>query len=242
MSENLKAFFFALGLCLVCSLVLTLASSGLRDYQQQNILLDRQQNLLKSVGLIAEGQRLRPADVQALYDRNIRMMWVGQEGNITASAQPGVRSLPLYLYRPEDEIIAYIVPIDTQGLWGRIYGYMAIAKDGSTVSGFTVYKHNETPGLGGEIEKQWFQKNFVGKRIVNHEGEFVSIAIAQGKVAERVRPQQQLNYVDGISGATLTGRYLTSGFREILTSYEPVSIRFRKNIASAAAEGGRGQP
>jgi Na+-transporting NADH:ubiquinone oxidoreductase subunit C len=45
-----------------------------------------------------------------------------------------------------------------------------------------------------------------------------------------IAPQKQSNYVDGISGATLTGRYLTAGLREVLEDYEPVSIRFRKNL------------
>ena len=108
-------------------------------------------------------------------------------------------------------------------------GYLAIQDDGSTISGFTVYKHSETPGLGGEIEKNWFQKNFIGKKIVDQAGDFVSISVAKGKVADRITKDQQSNFVDGISGATLTGKYLTAGVKEILKSYEPVSIRFRKN-------------
>ena len=38
---------------------------------------------------------------------------------------------------------------------GEAIGYMAIENDGKTVAGFSVYSHNETPGLGGEIEKPW---------------------------------------------------------------------------------------
>jgi Na+-transporting NADH:ubiquinone oxidoreductase subunit C len=139
-------------------------------------------------------------------------------------------NLPLYIYQKDNQIEAYIVPINSRGLWGRIQGYLAIGNDGSTISGFTVYKHSETPGLGGEIEKAWFQKNWVGKQIVDRDGEFVSVSIAKGAVQDMIPPQKQSNYVDGISGATLTGKYLTAGLKDVLEDYEPVSIRFRKNL------------
>jgi Na+-transporting NADH:ubiquinone oxidoreductase subunit C len=76
----------------------------------------------------------------------------------------------------------------------------------------------------------------VGKKIVDQNGEFVSIAIAKGKVDQAVPEARRANYVDGISGATLTGKYLSAGLEEILSTYEPASIRFRRNRASAPAE------
>ena len=109
---------------------------------------------------------------------------------------------------------------------------MALKNDGQTISGFTVYKHSETPGLGGEIGKGWFQKNFIGKKIVDQSGDFVSISIAKG-LAENIIPKdKRINYVDGISGATLTGKFLAAGMKEILSEYEPVSIAFRKNLVN----------
>jgi Na+-transporting NADH:ubiquinone oxidoreductase subunit C len=44
-----------------------------------------------------------------------------------------------------------------------------------------------------------------------------------------VPPEAQANYVDGISGATLTGQFLTAGLKTILRDYEPVSLQFRNN-------------
>jgi Na+-transporting NADH:ubiquinone oxidoreductase subunit C len=120
-----------------------------------------------------------------------------------------------------------VVPVDTRGLWGAIHGYLAIDNDGVTIRGFTVYKHSETPGLGGEIESRWFRKNFQGKKITDQQGDFVSIRIAKGKADEVVPPAQRPNTVDGISGATLTGKFLSAGLKEILQDYEPVAIEFR---------------
>ena len=121
-----------------------------------------------------------------------------------------------------------MVPIDSRGLWGKIHGYMAIENDGATIRGFTVYKHQETPGLGGEIESRWFRKNFKGKKIVDTNGDFVSVKIAKGSAEGAVAAKRQINYVDGISGATMTGKFLSEGMKQVLKEYEPVAVQFRQ--------------
>ena len=237
MSSQAKSLLFAAVLCLVCSIVLTAAATGLQALQQKNVLHDKHRNILKSVALIDPNGRYDRGAVEKLYDEFIAAVWVTPEGAIVAESDRGQQDYPIYLYTRENAIQAYIVPIDSRGLWGRILGYLAIESDGSTISGFTVYQHSETPGLGGEIEKKWFQKNFVGKRIVDRDGDFVSVQIAKGDVETRFPETQRPHYVDGISGATLTGQYLSAGLREILHKYEPVSIKFRNNQIQSVPDG-----
>lgn len=229
MSDRLKSIVFAAVLCVVISVLLTAASTGLQRFQEKNVLLDKHKNILKSVGLIKPDRTYPPETIETLYRNNIRAVWAEPDGTVIEKPVSGEQDLPVYVYIKNADIKAYVIPINSRGLWGRIHGYLAVQSDGSTISGFTVYKHSETPGLGGEIEKEWFQKNFVGKKIVNSGGDFVSIAIAKGEVDERIPQTQKENYVDGISGATLTGKYLTAGLHRILSQYEPVSVRFRKN-------------
>jgi len=236
MSDGLKSLLFAAVLCMVCSLLLTTASIGLQGYQEKNVIADKRKNILKSVGLIEENLKYSHAAIDTLYDTSIKPIWVDPDGRLIDQKDRGPRDLPLYLHTKNAEIQAYIVPINSKGLWGRILGYLALANDGSTAIGFTVYKHSETPGLGGEIEKRWFQKNWIGKKIIDSEGEFVSISIAKGSAQQAVPQEMQPNYVDGISGATLTGTYLSAGIREILENYEPVSINFRKNLESKQSD------
>lgn len=238
MSRSVRTVLFAVVLCGVISILLTAASTGLQRFQEKNVILDRQKNILKSVGLIADDRKYTPDAIDKLYKRSIQAVWADPSGKIIQKPISGEQDLPVYLYTKDDIINAYVIPINSRGLWGRIMGYLAITSDGSTISGFTVYKHSETPGLGGEIEKNWFQRNFVGKKIVDQEGNFVSISIAKGKVSDRISKDQQVNTVDGISGATLTGKYLTVGVKQILENYEPVSIRFRKNLMKKMPEGG----
>ncbi|KPJ78014.1 MAG: NADH:ubiquinone oxidoreductase subunit C [Deltaproteobacteria bacterium SG8_13] len=227
MSDRLKTLVFAVVMCIVCSILLTTASRGLQRFQEKNILMDMRRNILKSVNLVKEGVPYSYGEIEKLFTDNIQPIWVDPSGRQVEENRRSEQDFRLYLYTQNGSATAYIVPINSRGLWGKIHGYLAIESDGSTVSGFTVYKHSETPGLGGEIEKQWFQNNWVGKKIVDQAGQFVSIGIAKGAVTDKIPPAKQMNYVDGISGATLTGKYLSAGIRQILQQYEPVSISFR---------------
>ncbi len=230
MSGSLKSLLFTAVLCVVCSVLLTAASSGLRPYQERNTLIDRHRNVLLAAGLVEPGRKLGEDQIEALYADRIRELRVDAEGRILEGAERArPDGLPFFLIQEGGEIRGYIVPIDSRGLWGPIQAYLAIDRDGQTVKGFAVTRHAETPGLGGEIEKEWFRRNWVGKKIATREGTFVSVAIAKGKVEEEIPEPKRPHYVDGISGATMTGRFLTAGIRDSLSRYEPVSIRFRRN-------------
>jgi len=229
MSNYIKSILFAAVLSLVCGSLLTLASTGLKEYQLKNIELDKHKNILKSVGLMDGKDAVSQETVGQLYSENIRQIWISVDGNIVPEQRKGKNDLPVYFFSQQGKIQAYIIPVHSRGLWGKISGYMAIKNDGATISGFTVYSHQETPGLGGEIAKKWFQKNFEGKKILDDQGNFVSIAIAKGSVKERIPESRRKNFVDGISGASMTGKFLSAGLKQTLTEYEPFSERFRKN-------------
>ena len=86
------------------------------------------------------------------------------------------------------------------GLWGAIWGYLAIESDGSTVYGAEFGNAGETPGLGAEIVEPEFRNQFIGKELIKNN-EFKSIAV--------VKPGQSVSdrdYVDGISGGTITSK------------------------------------
>ena len=229
MSSYLKSIMFAVVVTLICGSLLTLASTGLKEYQLKNIAIDKQKNILKSVGLVHEKTPLSPGTIDKLYAENIKQVWVDPSGDIIPEQNKTQDDLPVYLYVIQNHIHSYIIPVDSRGLWGKILGYLAIENDGVTVSGFTVYSHSETPGLGGEIEKDWFQKNFSGKKILDDRGNFVSVTIAKGLVKDKVHDTRQKNFVDGISGATLTGKFLSAGLKQSLMQYEPFSQKLRND-------------
>lgn len=229
MSSSIRSLTFAAALCLVCSLLLTVAFSGLKPFQLRNMAVDRHKTILQAVGLISTEKAYSPGEIETMYSEQMVNLWVDPEGCLVKTPKSGEQFLPIFARTVKDRIDAYVIPINTQGLWGKIHGYLALDTDGATVRGFTVYKHSETPGLGGEIERRWFQKNFEGKKIVNVSGGFVSVRIAKGKMDDQLAAGARRNMVDGISGATLTGKFLTEGLRDTLRDYEPVSVRFRKD-------------
>lgn len=229
MSSPAKSIFFAAVLSIICGSLLTLASKGLEKYQLKNIEFDRQQNILKSVGLLEKGKTITPDKIEQLYSEHIRPMWVNSEGTLVKKYKKEKNYLQVYLYIQQGSIKAYIIPVYSRGLWGKIFSYLAIGKDGNTIFGFTVYRHQETPGLGAEIDKKWFQQNFVGKKILDDQGDFVSITIAKGNVRGIMPESQQQNFVDGISGASMTGKFLSEGLKQTLINYEPLAKRLRKN-------------
>ena len=107
-------------------------------------------------------------------------------------------------------------------MWSSLFGYFAIDADNfSTVQGITFYAHGETPGLGAEISKEWFQSNFIGKEVYD-EGELLSIRVTKPGLANG------LYEVDGISGATITSNGVTTLLKRDLGRYKNYFIKNKK--------------
>jgi Na+-transporting NADH:ubiquinone oxidoreductase subunit C len=139
MPKSMKSILFATILCVVCSLLLTAASTGLQTRQQINVEVDRQKNILLALGVVEEG-RVAVDRVQSLYNTYVQSLWVDSSGRCVDAGERGPEDLPVYVYERDDMVQAYVVPIDSRGLWGRINGYLALENDGSTIRGFTVYQ------------------------------------------------------------------------------------------------------
>jgi Na+-transporting NADH:ubiquinone oxidoreductase subunit C len=223
-SENLRVLRFAVVVCLVCSALVSTAALGLRSRQEANLRLDIRKNILKSVDLFEPG--LPADDVNRIFEERMLGLVVNRDGRVVEGrspedvdpeAEPDL--LPIYECTDGEDVVAYTFPIQGKGLWSTVYGYFALEADLDTVRGITFYKHGETPGLGGEIEKPWFQDQFVGKRI-RQDGEVVSVGVVKGS-AEDQHPAELEHYVDGISGATITSKAVGAMLKKGIESYEP---------------------
>ena len=117
--------------------------------------------------------------------------------------------------------------MDGTGLWGAIWGYLAVQADGSTVYGTDFSHAGETPGLGAEIATKHFSQEFVGKHL--YRGlQFKSIA-----VVKRGKTVDDQDYVDGISGGTLTSNGVNSMLWSSIHEYLPYieQIRSHQTVA-----------
>lgn len=104
----------------------------------------------------------------------------------------------------EDRILQVVLPVYGKGLWGTLYGYLALKSDLETVQGLTFYEHKETPGLGGEVDNPRWKAQWQGKLLYNDDGDPVA------KVAKGPAPAGNPYAVDGLSGATITSNGVTS--------------------------------
>jgi Na+-transporting NADH:ubiquinone oxidoreductase subunit C len=111
----------------------------------------------------------------------------------------------VYLLRENDDISLLLLPLSGQGYGGRIDAIMALRGDTNTIAGLAVTRHSETPGLGGRIEEAAWQASFPGTLLRDADGE-MRFRVARG-------PSSGVHEVDGITGATRTGRGVTQMVR-----------------------------
>lgn len=224
---------FAAAVCVVCSVFVAGAAVGLRDMQELNRVLDQQTKVLAVAGLMEEEERLSAEQVQQRFDEFIRPSVVNlKTGKVTdidpatfeqqvAAADPQrstaappneakVQRIPneamVYQVVRDEELEAFILPIEGKGLWSTMYGYLALAKDTRTISGITFYQHGETPGLGGEIDNPRWKALWEGRKAFD-ESWTPRITVKKGQAGT---PEQDPYHVDGLSGATLTARGVTA--------------------------------
>lgn len=226
---------FAAAICILFSSLLTLVSKGFEEQQMLNIQIDKKVNVLRAFGFHDELTSLKSKnDIQAFYSEHVEEIVVNEQGSVIEglsidkiNPQDDADKLPVYLSKKNGQVEAYAIPISGKGLWSTLYGFFSLENDLNTCRGITFYKHGETPGLGGEVEKPWFQKNFVGKQILKN-GELQSIQVIKGKVEEVIQDADKKKHsVDGISGATITSSGVTQFLKRDLKKYEPYFSKLR---------------
>lgn len=221
----IKTVGVALVLCLVCSVVVSGAATLLKPQQVANKLLDKKANILAVSGIELEGRSVdevfaqietRVIDVASgQYNEEIDAQTYDQrkaskDPSMTLALSAGdnqakIVGLPkyasVYLVNKDEQLDKIILPIEGYGLWGTLYGFIALESDATTVSSITFYEHKETPGLGGEVENKKWQASWAGKQIINDSGEPV-LSLIKGTVGPDTKDPQYK--IDGLAGATLT--------------------------------------
>lgn len=232
---------FILIITALFGLLLALAASALRERQQFNEEVNVKRNILMAVGVLDRDREMELEEIDAMYQESVQSFAVDPEGTIVEGVSGESLDLEVVLQNPDTSqhrypvfvatdaggSTVYAIPVFGKGLWSTLYGYLALEADLETVRGMTFYAHGETPGLGAEIEQAWFQDNFVGKKIYD-AGELRTIRVVKGTVENRIQdPGDREYYVDGISGATITGRGVSNLLETKVALYEPFFRRIR---------------
>ncbi len=248
----------ALVLCIICSVFVSTAAVVLKPSQEKNKALDRKKNILLASGLLKEGQKVSTKEIDDLY-KNIQETFIdlktGQlEINRKAisfdekkeSKDPNLsyfidskigegetrkiaKKALLYNVLDGDKITGIILPVKGKGLWSTLYGFLCLSNDTRTVIGLTFYEHAETPGLGGEIDNPSWKSLWPGRKVLD-ENHQIKFAVLKGKAGS---VDDDPYHVDGLSGATITSRGVSSMIRFWVGQhgYGPYLDEFRKQSA-----------
>ncbi|GAA5523495.1 Na(+)-translocating NADH-quinone reductase subunit C [Microbulbifer aestuariivivens] len=220
----------ALVLCIVCSVFVSTAAVLLKPMQESNAELDMKRNVLMAGGLLEPGNTGRSAVEKAFANVKIRYVDLstgtftdeapaggsGRAASKIASAseklepQQDIAKIirrenvkEVYLVERDGKLEKIILPVRGYGLWGQLYGFLALQADLNTVAGLGFYEHKETPGLGGEVDNPNWKAQWINKNAYDDAGE-VAITLIKGSVDPN-SPKAKYQ-VDGLSGATLTSK------------------------------------
>lgn len=221
-NSNIYTFLYASVMVIIVAAVLASVSMALKPAQKKNVAIEKKQNILASVGIettAANAEEIYAERVIAEYLVNTKGEKV--EGDAFNTDLKKERSkpaeemvLPVFEVKTDDGV-KYVLPMYGTGLWGPIWGFVALNDDMNTIYGVNFDHQGETPGLGAEIATKAFQEPFKGKTIFDESNNLVSILVA--KANENAPAEHK---VDAISGGTITSKGLQKMLKDDFSRYE----------------------
>ncbi len=224
--SNTYTFIFTIVMVTVVAFGLSFTSLMLKPVQEKNIMVEKKQNILASLN-----KEVSFAEADKVFDKYIKKMYIitpdgkYEEGNAfdidlkeELHKPKQERKMPLFIAEVDGKKY-FVIPMYGKGLWGPIWGYMALSDDMNTIVGISFGHKTETPGLGAEIVKPKFRKQFAGKKIFDKNGTLIGI-----KVEKNLKIHNE-HQVDAVSGATLTSKGVEAMISNTLENY----VEFFKN-------------
>jgi Na+-transporting NADH:ubiquinone oxidoreductase subunit C len=222
-NSNTYIFIYAVLMVVIVAAVLSFIATKLKPFQDFNEEVQKKQDILKAIQVDSNAET-----AVDLYDKYIvDSRVVNSEGDLLEGEEAfeinlkkeldkplEERHLPIFVSALDDGGTKLIIPLQGKGLWGPIWGYISLNNDMKTIYGASFDHKSETPGLGAEINTEKFQEQFLGKKIMNEDQEFVSVKVVKGG-AEDDNPHA----VDGVSGGTITSDALEDMMYDCLKPY-----------------------
>ena len=230
--SNTYIFVFSLIMVTIVAILLSFVSMQLKPLQLLNLEIEKKQDILRSVGkaekagevsdknsyIVEEfGKFITESYVVDFTGESVETdaFQIALNMKVEVDKEPEARNYPVFVYINASGEKKFVVPVRGKGLWGPIWGYISFNADLNTINGAVFDHKGETPGLGSEINTDWFQEKFAGKSIFDETGEFVSIEVVKGGADPGNR-----HGVDAISGGTITSKGLEAMLMDCLAGYE----------------------
>jgi len=243
MYSNSYVFRYAAIMVILVAAVLSAVAMFLKPAQDRNVAIEKMRNILAAANIeataenaielfdkyIVEEESLSPSgDVVGVYKNqklekgDIRPFEINLKEELYKHSKGQEFILPIYIADVNGKKL-YIFPMLGRGLWGPVFGNLALEEDLNTVAGSMFGHDKETPGLGAEIQNTEFEVQFIGKKIFDDNGNFTSIKVL--KAASKVMtPDQFTHGVDAISGGTIT----SNGVSEMILNNMSIYLEYIK--------------
>ena len=230
-----KALLVVFLVALVCSILVSVTTITLKPRQISNKLTERSRNIISLTGLVPIGEELSDRQiVEALENLDIQVLNI-DAGEFDSSIDPSefdaraavndpalsiaippaddvaklgrrARHVIVYLVWEDNGLSRLILPINGQGMWSKLYGYLALEADLNTIAAVSFYEQTETAGLGDQIQRPDWQAQWRGRQLFGSNGN-LRFRVASGAVDEN-SPAARYE-VDALTGATITADAVT---------------------------------
>ena len=216
-SSNTYTIVYASVMVIIVAFLLAFISSVLKPTQDANVENDTKGQILTSLNIDIKANGFNVAD----EFKNVQdMLWNGTElvpyeGKFLSSYGSAIKAGELHVFVAQAEgETKYVLPVTGRGLWGGLWGYIALNADKKTVYGTYFYHESETAGLGARIGERWFQEQFNGKPVFAGENtEAVALKVVKAGASKAE------NEIDGVTGATLTSDGVSAMVQDGLSVY-----------------------
>ena len=227
---------FAVVLVVICGGFLAFLSSSLKARQTANVKNEKRQYILSAAGAydISVLKKMEQSEIESIFNEAVDSKILDFNGKVvegeafdidivkeykTTIGKEKARKYPLFVYKNQDDT-KYVIPMAGNGLWGPVWGFIAINSDKNTIVDVVFDHKSETPGLGAKITDPSFTDLFTNspKHIVTKEGVYKGVNVVKGGVKN---PEHEIN---AIAGATITskgvGKMLQEGFKPYALAWE----------------------
>ena len=215
--SNVYTIVYASVMVIIVAFLLAFVSSVLKPAQEANVENDTKGQILTSLNIDIKADGF---NVAKEFENVKDMLWNGTElvpydGKFLSAYGSAIKAGELHVFVAEvGGETKYVLPVTGRGLWGGLWGYIALNADKKTVFGTYFYHTSETAGLGARIGERWFQEQFNGKPIFAGE-DTENIALSVVKAGSSKAETE----IDGVTGATLTSDGVSAMVKDGLAAY-----------------------
>ncbi len=205
--SNAYTFGFSILLVVIVGAILSSLSLGLKPLKDKNAEVKKQIDILNAIGVDADRSNAQELYTQYVGNNTFVVSAQGeklesedafaldvQKQHRDKTIAEDARKFPVFVANKDGQTM-YVLPTVGKGLWGPIWGFVAVGDDMETIVGASFDHKTETPGLGAEIKNTSFEEQYIGAKMTSN---ITVVKDGSGKL--------DAQKVDGITGGTITSK------------------------------------